>query len=65
MTEEQKLAKMISNKLDEACNEGLPRLCKYIESKGGRETAENMIYNMCATSGISIQTAMSTLNSDL
>lgn len=62
---QEKLVKMISEKLDVACSEGLPRLCKFIESDGGRETAEEMIYNMCANDGISVQTAMSVIDSDL
>ena len=43
----------------------LPRLSKFIETDTGFERAEDIIYNIAAREGISIQAAMASLDSDI
>lgn len=48
-----------------ANKKALPRLAKYIERDEGFEHAEDVIFNMAAREGISVQAAMASYDSDL
>lgn len=61
----QQLWDMIADELSKCCETRLPRLRDFLKTPEGLETAQNAIYQMCATQGISIQTAMSLYDSEL
>lgn len=50
------------DKMDHEC--GIwPNLCEQVRTPQGREVAEGVLFNMCATDGVAVQTAMSTYDS--
>jgi hypothetical protein len=62
---ETELKKLIQDSLDNVNPTILPRLAAYISSAEGRESAEIQVFNICASQGVSIQTALSLLDSEL
>jgi len=63
--DEKKLSDLIEQQLDKACKTNLPRLCDLIERKEGRQTALSMIFSYCKLNGVSVQTAMAVIDSEL
>lgn len=64
-TPEQILRALISLAIANIDPAAMPALSSMGSTDVGRERLEDLIYQMCATDGIAIQTAMSTLESDL
>lgn len=62
---QEQLRQVIAAHLDKCCEQRLPRLKRFISTEGGRENAENIIFEQCKAEGIAVQTAMSNLDSEL
>lgn len=62
---EKQLTDVISIQLDNCCKKTLPRLAEKIKEPAGRAMVEAMIFNICTDEGVSIQTAMSEIDSEL
>lgn len=62
---EAELKKQISLEFDKCCQPELKTLSAFIATPTGRERAENIVFEICSTQGIAIQSAMSLLDSDL
>jgi hypothetical protein len=65
MDQSKQLRQMIADKITEMDQRALPELFAMASTEQGAETLESMIFSMCADRGISIQTAMSTLESEM
>lgn len=63
--DQQKLTELIEEKLDTCCPTNLTKLKKFISTDNGKEVAVDMIFGICDSSGISVQSAMAQLDSDL
>ena len=59
------LMSIIEKQLDEACKTNLPRLCAFCETPEGKETAANMVFDYCTNNGVSVQTAMAHIDSEV
>lgn len=60
------LKKQIADQLQDCCNKNhLPRVQNFISTSEGMERAETLLFEMCASDGIAVQTAMSQLESEL
>lgn len=62
---EQKLRELIGKQLDKCCSTKYADLGKFISTPEGKKRASEIIFSMCATEGISVQQAMSALDSDI
>lgn len=65
MDQSKQLRKMIREKIKQMDQRALPELFAMASTEQGTETLEGMIFGLCADRGISIQTAMSTLESEM
>ena len=64
--DQRELLVLINQHLDECCNENiLTSLKKKITTQAGRDAVENMVYALCDSEGMSVQSAMSQIDSDL
>lgn len=64
-TPEEELQDLIYNLVKNACKTNLPRLCNFVETEEGRQTATQMIFDYCTDNGVSVQTAMAHIDSEL
>lgn len=65
MDSEAYLKELIEQELNKCCKTSLPRLKKHISTDVGRETAQANIFRICKASGVSVQTAMSQIDTEL
>lgn len=65
MTPEEELKKLIADALVDPCKTNLPRLCDFVETEEGKETATTMIFEYCTNQGVSVQEAMAQIDSEL
>lgn len=65
MNKSERLRQLVSEELSICCQTALPRLQKMISTPEGMERAEDIIYSMCSTEGLSVQQAMAQYDSDL
>lgn len=65
MTPSEELTAIIEERLQNVCADNLPRLCNFCKEEVGRETATNMIFEYCMAQGVSVQTAMAHIDSEL
>jgi hypothetical protein len=59
------LLRLVDRHIDRVSYRTLPRLYKYISTDNGRQSAIDMIFSMCNADGVSVQSAMAQLDSDL
>jgi hypothetical protein len=64
-TPKEQLLKVIEKLLKSACTTNLPRLCDMTATPEGFETAQQMIFSYCTENGVSVQTAMAHIDSEL
>lgn len=65
MTPSEELKQLIEEQLTKACETNLPRLCAFCKTEAGAETAANMVFEYCLTNGVSVQTAMAHIDSEI
>lgn len=65
MTNEEYLQALVRRELHMIDKKALPRLANYISTDEGFEHAEDVIFNIAAREGISVQVAMASYDSDL
>lgn len=65
MSLEQQLRAKINQHLTVCCSSALADLHELIQDESGMQQAEDIIFEMCKQRGISVQSAMTKLNSDL
>jgi|TARA_R110000744_G_scaffold367373_4_gene476818 hypothetical protein len=65
MSLEKELRELIESELKACCTDRLPRLKAHIQTQSGMENAQAIIYKMCENDGISVQSAMSSLDTEL
>jgi hypothetical protein len=65
MKPESELRKLINQHLQQCDATILPTLKEKISTPEGMQTVGEMVYNICSTEGVSVQTAMSQLDSSL
>lgn len=56
---------LISEALKNPCETNLPRICEMIKTEEGREVVSSMIFTYCKTNGVSVQTAMAHVDSEI
>lgn len=62
---EEELIKLIESLLDKPCETNLPRLCEFVKTAEGKETAVVMIKNYCIENGCSVQQAMAHIDGEI
>lgn len=62
---EDQLTELIETLLDKPCETNLPRLCDFVKTPEGKETAVVMIKNYCTENGCSVQQAMAHINGEI
>ena len=62
---EQLLRAKIAEHLDTCCDGRWPNLKEYISTDHGREQAQDMAFYDCANNGVSVQTALSSIDTRL
>lgn len=65
MSAEDQLKQLIEKELDNCCSNTLPRVKSKIKEQAGREMVAAMAFNLCKNEGISVQTALSEIDSEL
>lgn len=61
----QELLNLIEEQLKTVCPTQLPRLCEFVKSDEGKETAQRMIFEYCTEHGVSVQSAMAHIDTEL
>lgn len=62
---ENELVQLIEQLLKNPCQTNLPRLCEFVKTQAGKETATTMIKEYCIEHGVSAQEAMAQIDSEL
>ena len=65
MNPENELITLIEAQLDNVCETNLPRLCAFVKIPEGKQTATRMIFDYCLDNGVSVQTAMAHIDSEI
>lgn len=65
MTPEEELIALIEKELENPCATNLPQLCEFVKTETGKQTATRMILEYCTSNGVSVQTAMAHIDTEL
>jgi hypothetical protein len=65
MTLEDELIGMIEKEVAKCCNTNLPTLSEFVKTDEGKQTATRMIYEYCVNNGVSVQSAMAHIDTEL
>lgn len=65
MTPEDELIEMIEKELANCCNTNLPTLNTFVKTAEGMQTATRMVFEYCLNNGVSVQTAMAHIDTEL
>lgn len=65
MNPEDELIDLIEKALDDPCTTNLPTLCEFVKTPEGKQTAVRMVYEYCVNNGVSVQTAMAHIDTEL
>lgn len=62
---EEELIALIEKELENPCATNLPTLCDFVKTDTGKQTATRMIFDYCLNNGVSVQTAMAHIDTEL
>ena len=65
MTPEKELEQLVKSHLKVCDTENYPKLCEMTSTEEGLEAASNMVYEFCIHNGVSVQTALALIESEI
>lgn len=65
MKPEKKLEQLIAKHLKVCDTDNFPKLCNMASTDDGLEAASDMVYQYCVNNGVSVQTAIAFIESEL
>lgn len=65
MTPEDELIELIEKELSNCCNTNLPTLATFVKTPEGFQTATRMVYEYCVNNGVSVQSSMAHIDTEL